>query len=80
MVRQFRKAFFVVGKQRGKKFFLRKPFPTRGQAEEEIRRARIRAKMKAEEIRASGRKVMPTRLTGVRVIERPRFGFKKRKR
>ncbi len=72
-----KKAFFIVGKAKGKKFFVRKPFSTRGAAERRIALSRKRAKLKAEQIRASGRKVIPARATA-RVIQRPRFGFRRR--
>ncbi len=80
MVRALKPAFFVVGKQRGKRVFLRKRFQTREDAEKEIRKARMRAALRAQKTRASGGRLERPRLTGVRIIKRPKFGFRKRKR
>lgn len=74
-----KKAFFIVGKAKGKKFFVRKPFPTRAAGEKEIREARMRFKLKAKQIRESGRKVVPARITQLRVIQRPKFGFRRKR-
>ena len=79
MVKPFKKAFFVVGKKGKKKFFVRKPFPTREAGEMAIAKSREIAKRRAREIRASGRKVIPARVSAVRVIRRPKFGFRRRR-
>lgn len=77
MVGRFRRAFIIVGKRRGKKFFIRKTFRTRTAAQRAIERERLMAKRRRKEIRESGREVIPARATA-RVIQRPRFGFKRR--
>ena len=62
--------FRIVGKKRGRRFFLKKTFPTRAAGERAIARARLRARLRAREIRAMGRVVIPARVSEVRIIRR----------
>ena len=62
--------FRIVGKKRGRRFFLKKEFRTRTTAERAIARARMRAMLRAREIRRMGRIVIPARVSEVRVVQR----------